>query len=141
MPEPEYRLIKHFIKPEPGEYVPVEFIEIKRETVAWSPRLKQSVYVTPDIQDTGELKRIREVNVLKVVNHLSGRISTIELNDEEKEQFDGVYKAYLEKGGQILFSRRKVGRRTVSFFELSEYKERNKELAKSMLLSEKLGGE
>ena len=140
MPEPAYRLIKHFIKPEPGEQVPIEFIEMRREIVAWSPRLKQSVYVTPDIQDTGELKRIREVNVLKVVNHLSGRISTIELNDEEKEQFDGVYKAYLEKGGQIFFSRRKVGRRTVSFFELSEHKERNKELAKSMLLSEKLEG-
>jgi hypothetical protein len=42
-----------------------------KETVAWSPKLKQSIYVTPDMPDAGELKRIREVNVLRVVNKLS----------------------------------------------------------------------
>ena len=94
--------------------------------------------------DAGELKRVREVNVLRVVNKLSVNISTIELTDEEKEQFENVYKAYQEKGGQILFSRKKVGRKTVSFFELSEEKvgkeekDRKKEAeVKSMLLSEK----
>ncbi len=138
MPELEYRLVKHFAKPEAGEYVPIEFIEMTRETVAWSPRLKQSVYVTVDMPDTGELKRMREVNVLKVVNKLSGNISTIELNDEEKKQFEVVYKESLNKGGQILFSRKKVGRKTVSFFELSEDKDRKKEPVKSTLLSERL---
>ncbi|GFO96453.1 hypothetical protein ig2599ANME_0642 [groundwater metagenome] len=141
MPDSQYRLVKHFAKPEPGEFVPVEFIEMTRETVAWSPKLKQSIYVTPDMPDAGELKRVREVNVLRVVNQLSGSISTIELTDEEKKQFENVYKAYQEKGGQILFSRKKVGRKTVSFFELSEKKEekdRRKEIeVKSMLLSEK----
>ncbi len=145
MPASHYRLVKHFIKPEPGEFVPIEFIEMTRETVAWSPRLKQSIYVTPDMPDAGELKRVREVNVLAVVNKLSGGISTIELTDEEKEQFENVYKAYQKKGGQMLFSRKKVGRKTVSFFELSEEKEgkyRKKETeVKSMLLSEKLEGE
>ena len=139
-----YRLIKHFTKPEPGEFVPIEFIEMTREIVAWSPKLKQSIYVTPDMPDAGELKRVREVNVLTVVNQLSGSISTIELTDEEKDQFEIVYKASQEKGGQILFSRKKVGRKTVSFFELSEEKvgkeekDRKKEIeVKSMLLSEK----
>lgn len=144
MSEPHYRLVKHFTKPEPGEYVPIEFIEMTRETVAWSPKLKQSIYITPDMPDAGELKRVREVNVLRVVNKLSGSISTIELTDEEKEQFENVYKSYQEKGGQILFSRKKVGRKTVSFFELSEEKEkaRKKEVeVKSMLLSEKFEGE
>ena len=144
MQESQYRLVKHFAKPEPGEYVPIGFIEMKRETVAWSPKLKQSIYVTPDT-DAGELKRIREVNVLRVVNKLSVNISTIELTDEEKEQFENVYKSYQENGGQILFSRKKMGRKTVSFFELSEEKE-EKYLkkgveVKSMLLSEKLEGE
>jgi len=144
MPDSQYRLVKHFAKPEPGEYVPIGFIEMKRETVAWSPKLKQSIYVTPDT-DAGELKRIREVNVLRVVNKLSVNISTIELTDEEKEQFENVYKSYQENGGQILFSRKKMGRKTVSFFELSEEKE-EKYLkkgveVKSMLLSEKLEGE
>ena len=145
MPDLHYRLVKHFTKPEPGEYVPIEFIEMTRETVAWSPRLKQSIYITPDMPDAGELKRVREVNVVRVVNQLSGSISAIELTDEEKEQFENVYKSYQEKGGQILFSRKKVGRKTVSFFELSEGKEgkyRKKETeVKSMLLSEKLEGE
>ncbi|MGB8218010.1 MAG: hypothetical protein WCE94_11985 [Candidatus Methanoperedens sp.] len=145
MSEIQYRLVKHFTKPEPGEYVPIKFIEMTRETVAWSPKLNQSVYVTPDMPNVGELKRLREVNVLRVINQLSGSISTIELTDEEKEQFENVYKVYQEKGGQILFSRKKVGRKTVSFFELSEEKEekyRKKEIeVKSMLLSEKFEGE
>ena len=145
MPDSQYRLVKHFTKPEPGEYVPIGFIEITKETVAWSPKLKQSIYVTLDMPDAGELKRIREVNVLRVVNKLSGSISTIELTDEEKEQFENEYKVYQEKGGQILFSRKKMGRKTVSFFELSEEKEnkeRKKEIeVKSMLLSEKFEGE
>ncbi len=146
-----YRLVKHFTKPEPGEFVPIEFIEMTREIVAWSPKLKQSIYVIPDMPDAGELKRVREVNVLTVVNQLSGSISTIELTDEEKDQFENVYKAYQEKGGQILFSRKKVGRKTVSFFELSEEKvgkmgkeekDRKKEIeVKGMLLSEKFEGE
>ncbi len=83
--------------------------------------------------------------MLSVVNKLSGSISTIELTDEEKEQFENVYKAYQDKGGQMLFSRKKVGRKTVSFFELSEEKEgkyRKKEIeVKSKLLSEMLEGE
>jgi hypothetical protein len=151
MQDLNYRLVKHFTKPEPGEFVPIEFIEMTREIVAWSPKLKQSIYVIPDMPDAGELKRVREVNVLTVVNQLSGSISTIELTDEEKDQFENVYKAYQEKGGQILFSRKKVGRKTVSFFELSEEKvgkmgkeekDRKKEIEeKGMLLSEKFEGE
>lgn len=141
MSEPEYRLIKYFVKPEVGEYIPIEFIEMKREKLAWSPQMKQSVYVTDEMPEISGLKRVREVNVLKVINHLSGGIATIELDDEEKGQFEGVYKEYLEKGGQILFSRKKVGRKTVSFFELSAYKDRKKESVKSTLLSEKLEGE
>ncbi len=145
MSDLQYRLVKHFTKPEPGEYVPIEFIEMTRETVAWSPKLKQSIYVTPDMPDVGELKRVCEVNVLRVVNQLSGGISTIELTDEEKGQFEDVYKAYQEKGGQILFSRKKVGRKIVSFFELKERKkdmDRTKEAeVKNMLLSEKLEGD
>ena len=142
MPELQYRLVKHFAKPDPGEYVPIEFIEMTRETVAWSPKLKQSIYIISELPDAGEIKRVREVNVLRVVNQLSGSISTIELTDEEKEQFENVYKLYEEKGGQILFSRKKVGRKTISFFELSEEKDRKKEIeVKSMLLSEKFEGE
>ncbi len=145
MSELHHHLVKHFTKPEPGEYVPIEFIEMIKETVAWSPKLKQSIYVASDMQDLDELKRVREINVLSVINQLSGSLSTIELTNEEKEQFENVYKLYLEKGGQILFSRKKVGRKTVSFFELSEdneEKRRKREIeVKCMLLSEKFEGD
>jgi hypothetical protein len=118
-----YRLVKHFTKPEPGEFVPIEFIEMTRKIVAWSPKLKQSIYVTPDMPDAGELKRVREVNVLTVLNQLSGSISTIELTDEDKDQFENVHKAYQEKVGK-------------------EEKDRKKEIeVKSMLLSENFEGE
>jgi hypothetical protein len=140
-PDPEYRLVKHFTKPQPGECVPITFIEIVRETVGWSPKLNQSIYVRPEMPEAGELKRVREVNVLKVVNQLSDSVSTIELDDQEKEQFESVYKEYLEKGGQILYSRKRAGRKTVSFFELSDGKSRRKEAVTSMLLSDKLGEE
>ncbi len=114
-----------------------------KETVAWSPRLNQSVYVTPQMQeqDKSELKRVREINVLTVLNQLSGTISTIELSDAEKEQFEEVYRAHMENGGQIFFTRKKEGRKTISFFELSEDKDKKKEVeVRSMLLSEKLEG-
>ena len=89
MSDLQYRLIKHFTKPEPGEFVPIEFIEMMRETVARSLKLKQSIYIIPDMPDAGELKLLREVNVLRVVNKLSGSISTVKLTDEEKKQFEG----------------------------------------------------
>jgi len=43
------------------------------------PKFKPIIYVTTGMPDVGELKRVREVNVLRVVNQLSGSISTIEL--------------------------------------------------------------
>ena len=55
-----------FRKAETGEYVPIESIEMTRETVAWSPKLKQSIYITPGMPDAGVLKRVREVNVLRI---------------------------------------------------------------------------
>ena len=91
------------------------------------------------MQEQDKLKRVRDINVLTVLNQLSGAISTIELSDEEKTQFEEVYKTFMEKGGLILFTRKKEGRKTVSFFELSENKheDRKKEIeVKSMLLSE-----
>ncbi len=86
MPDSNYRLVKHFTKPEPGEYVPIEYLEITTETVAWSSKLKQSIYTTPNMPYSGELKCIREVNVLSVVNKLSGSISTLEFVEEFVQQ-------------------------------------------------------
>lgn len=113
----DYHLIKQFSKPKEGEYVPITFIEFKRKLVGWSPELRRSVYIEKD-EDKEKLKRVREVNVLIAVNHLSGNVSSIELSDEEKAQFEEVYNSFLEKGGQMMYTRKKIGGRTISFFEI-----------------------
>ncbi|MDD5473697.1 MAG: hypothetical protein PHU34_06055 [Candidatus Methanoperedens sp.] len=132
----EYHLVKQFSKPKEGEYVPITFIEFLRKLVGWSPELKRSVY----IENEGErqkLKRVREVNVMVAVNHLSGKTSTIELTDEEKAQFEEVYSLFLENGGQLMYTRKKMGTKTVSFFEL-DVKKKAMEMSGRRLLSESI---
>src|SRR3970040_2831435 len=100
----EYHLSKLFSKPKEGEYVPITFIEFKRKLVGWSQELNRSVYIEHE-EEKAKLKRVREVNVMIAVNHLSGKTSTIELTDEEKAQFEEVYSSFLEKGGQLMYTR------------------------------------
>ncbi|MDP2767255.1 MAG: hypothetical protein Q8O41_07380, partial [Candidatus Methanoperedens sp.] len=85
-----------------------------------------------------KLKRVREVNVMVAINHLSGKISTIELTDEENAQFEEVYKFFLEKGGQLLYTRKKIGVKIVSFFEMKESEKKVREASGRGLLSERI---
>lgn len=133
----EYHLVKQFSKPDEGEYVPITFVEFKRKLVGWSQELKRSVYIESE-EEKAKLKRVREVNVMIAVNHLSGKTSTIELTDEEKAQFEEVYALFLEKGGQLMYTRKKVGAKTVSFFELREKREKVTEAPGKSLLSERI---
>ncbi len=133
----EYHLVKQFSKPKEGEYVPITFIEFKRKLVGWSQELNRSVYIENEAEKA-KLKRVRAVNVMIAVNHLSGKTSTIELTDEEKVQFEEVYSAFLEKGGQLMYTRKKVGAKTVSFFEVREVEKRVREAPGKSLLSERL---
>lgn len=131
----EYRLRKHYIKPAEGEFVPIVFVERTRRTVGWSPRLRKSVYVDGD---TADLKRVREVNVLKVINMLSGHISEIELTDEELVRFDEVYAESQERGGQMFYTRKKKDRGTIAFFELRESGKKEMTEVHRALLSDRL---
>lgn len=133
----EYHLVKQFSKPKEGEYVPITFIEFKRKLVGWSQELNRSVYIENE-EEKARLKRVREVNVMIAVNHLSGKTSTIELTDEEKAQFEEVYSSFLEKGGQLLYTRKKVGAKTMSFFEVREVEKRVREAPGRSLLSERI---
>jgi len=133
----EYHLSKLFSKPTEGEYVPITFIEFRRRLVGWSPEFKRSMYV--DKEDNKEkLKRIREVNVMTAINHISGRMSSIELTDEEKLQFEKVYSNFLKKGGQLMYTRKKVGAKTVSIFELKEDEKRAIDAPEKSLLSDRM---
>jgi hypothetical protein len=133
----EYRLTKLFSKPKEGEYVPITFIEFKRTLVGWSPELKKSVYLESE-EEKDKLKRVREINVMIAINHLSGKLSSIELTDEEKIQFEEIYDIFLRKGGQLMYSKKKVGARNISFFELQEVENRIAEGSGKYLLSEKM---
>jgi hypothetical protein len=133
----EYHLVKQFSKPREGEYVPITFIEFRRKLVGWSPELKRSVYIESE-DEKAKLKRVREVNVMVAINHLSRKTSSIELTDEEKAQFEEVYSSFLEKGGQLMYTRKKMGARTMSFFELRELEKKVREAAGRSLLSERI---
>jgi hypothetical protein len=133
----EYHLVKQFSKPQEGEYVPLTFIEFKKKLVGWSPELKRSVYIENE-DERANLKRVREVNLMIAINHLSGKTSSIELTDEERAQFEGVYNLFLENGGQLLYTRKKMGAKTVSFFEVREAEIKAKEASGKSLLSERI---
>ncbi len=130
-----YHLIKQFSKPREGEYIPITFVEFKQKLVGWSPELKRSVYIEKE-EEKEKLKRVREINLMIAINHLSGKLSSIELTDDEKARFEGVYNKYLEKGGQIMYTRKKSGGKMSSFFELREME--RKEMPAKGLLSEKI---
>lgn len=133
----EYHLFKQFSKPKEGEYVPVTFIEFKKKLVGWSPELKRSVYIEKE-EDKEKLKRVREINLMIAINHLSGKTSSIELTDDERAQFEEVYNSFLEKGGQLMYTRKKMGAKTVSFFEVRETEKKVREAPGKSLLSERM---
>jgi len=133
----EYRLIKQFSKPQEGEYVPVTFIEFERKLVGWSTELKRSVYIGSE-EEKAKLKRVREVNIMIAINHLSGKLSSIELSDQEKEQFEEVYNLFLEKGGQLFYTRKKTGAKNIPFFELREPEKKVRDKPEINLLSDML---
>ncbi len=136
----DYHLTGPFPRPKEGEYVPITFIEFKRKFVGWSPGLKRSIYVDniEDIEDSSKIKRIREVNVMIAINHLSGNVSSIELTDEERQQFDEVYNMFLKTGGQLMYTRKKVGSRMVSYFEIHSVDREATDVPEKTLLSEKI---
>lgn len=133
----DYHLIKRFAKPREGEYVPITFIEFKQKEVGWSPELKRSVYVENE-DDKEKLKRVRKINLMMAVNHLSGTLSAIELTDEERKQFEEVYDLFLKNGGELMYTRKKVGAKTISFFEVREKEKKKEDTAEKSLLSDRI---
>lgn len=112
----------YYLKPAPGEKIPIQVLNFRRVFAAWSPRLKNTLYFekAPEESEEEKLKRVREVILLQVYDWLAGKEGLIELKDEEFEQFMKVYEAFLQKLGEIQYSRQKKGRKTENIFELRE---------------------
>jgi hypothetical protein len=109
----------YYLRPEPGQKIPIQVLNFKRLFAAWSPKLKKTLYFEKLPEDEN-LKRIREIVLLQIYDGLAGREGFIELTDTEFKQFMEVYEAFLEKLGEIQYIRRKKGRKTESLFELKE---------------------
>jgi hypothetical protein len=109
----------YYPKPGPGEKIPIQILNFKRVFAAWAPELRKTLYFKELPKDEG-LKRIREIVILQVYDWFSCRKGLIELNDSEFEQFMDIYEAFLQKLGEIQYSKQKKGRKTENTFELKE---------------------
>jgi hypothetical protein len=112
-------LARLFPRPEEGEMIPIQFIDMQEKLAGWSPEIKRSVYVD-DFKDTENLKRVREITLLRVYNWLLDGESLIELSDMEKIQFEEVMDTFIKDGGEILFTKKRIGGRFVNYFILSD---------------------
>ncbi|MDW7776213.1 MAG: hypothetical protein SCH39_07775 [Methanosarcinales archaeon] len=104
------------------EWTPITFLNLENRSIGWSPGLKKSVYIDESTEPSTleELKRIREADVLIAYDQVRDRTRFIELKESEREEFDSIYSRYLEKGGQISYTRKKIGRKTHIRFMLEE---------------------
>ncbi len=112
-------LKRFFPRPKENEEIPVHLIDMQKKLAGWSPGLKRSVYVD-DFKDTEDLKRVREVTVLRVYNWLSDGESLIELSEMERSQFEEVVDMFIKHGGEIRYTRIKNGGRLVNYFRLEK---------------------
>ncbi|MDP2218209.1 MAG: hypothetical protein Q8J68_13100 [Methanolobus sp.] len=108
-----------FPRPEENEEIPIQFIDMQQKLAGWSPRLKRSVYVD-DFKDTEGLKRVRDVTLLRVYNWFLEGESLIELSEMEKSQFECIMDMFIRHGGEIRYTRKKVGERLINYFLLEE---------------------
>lgn len=111
--------MNYYLRPEPGEKIPIQILNFRRLFAAWSPELKKTLYFEKSPMDEN-LKRVREIILLQVYDWLGGREGLIEISDSEFKQFMEVYEAFLNKLGEIQYTRRKRGRKIENLFELKE---------------------
>jgi len=105
-----------------GKLKAITVLKLEKQRIGWSPKLKRSVFIdeSTNIETIQELKRLREADVLTVYDQLEDRTMFLELDARECVQFDEVYSRYLEVGGQVLYARKKKGRKTHMLFRLDE---------------------
>lgn len=105
-----------------GEWTAITVMEIERRMIGWSTKHKKSVYIdeSTDPELITTLKRLREADVVVAYDQLRDKTLFIELKEHEREQFDKVYSQYMEVGGQIIYTQKKDGRKTLTLFMLDE---------------------
>lgn len=112
-------LTAYFPIPCEGEEIPIHFIDFEEKIAGWSPELKRTLYMD-DIEDTEELKRVRDVTLLKVYNWFSDSEGVIELSEYERMQFESVMDELVKYGGEIRYTRTKIDGKNVKVFRLEK---------------------
>ncbi|MDK2891706.1 hypothetical protein [Methanohalophilus sp.] len=130
------RLSSYRPRPQEGEEIPISFIDLEKKIAGWSPKLKQTVYAD-DLKNTQGLKRVREIFLLKVFNWYRNGVSIIELTNDERMHFEDILNEFLLYGGEILYSRKKKGRKYINSFRLNTAGNGNGNV-RECLLAEKL---
>lgn len=126
-------LTKLFPRPDENEEILVQFIDLQEKFAGWSPALKRSVYVD-DYKETEGLKRVREVSLLKVYNWLLDGESYIELSCMERQQFEDVMDKFVEHGGEIRYTRKKIAGRMANYFRLELNNDQNVDVSEGLLV-------
>ncbi len=105
-----------------GEWTAITVMEIEKRRIGWSPEQKKSVYIdeSTDRELITTLKRLREADVVVAYDQLRDKTLFIELKEQERKQFDEIFSQYMEVGGQIIYTQKKEGRKTVTLFMLDE---------------------
>ena len=103
-----------YLKPPEDEKVPIVVLDFKRMYACWLPELRHTLYFEEEPK-TEELKRIRDVVLLEVFSRESKYL--IELTAEDFDLFKSTYSLFSTYGGEIYYSRRKVGRKMRHYFD------------------------
>ena len=105
-----------------GEWTAITVMEVQKRRIGWSPEHKKSVYINestdPELITT--LKRLREADVVVAYDQLRDKTLFIELKTHERKLFDEVYAQYLDVGGQMIYTQKREGRKTLTLFMLDE---------------------
>lgn len=126
----EKRLSGLYPKPLEGERVPISFIASEKKRIGWSPEEGRSVRIDAGT-DLSTLKRVREINEVRVFNWLTGREGLIELSDGEMDRLLAVLDT--KNGEKLVYTRVKVKGRLLASFALEEDRE-----PRRWLLSERI---
>lgn len=124
------RLSGLYPKPLEGERVPISFIASEKKRIGWSPQEGRSVRIDAGT-DLSTLKRVREINEVRVFNWLTGREGLIELSDGEMDRLLAVLDT--KNGEKLVYTRVKVKGRLLASFALEEDRE-----PRRWLLSERI---
>ena len=109
------------LRPYENNEIPIQFIDIEEKIAGWSPKLKRTLYLDPGSNyDPGKFKRARDIFLLKVYSCILESTIQIELSLTEKLRFEDVLNDMLLFGGEIMYMRRKEGRRSVNIFRLEQ---------------------